>query len=210
MLLAGKYVYLSDLQVLQGRVPAVPRSLPPELLIISTPLVVHEWQSLLEPHLDKDFCQYLLDGFKYSFRIGYDYGGHAYRAAKRNMASAVENPRVVEEYLAKERELGCVIGPLTPGSLQLQINCFGVIPKSSQPGKWRLIVDLSHPAGFSVNDGIEPDICSLSYASVDSAVAVIMHLGKSTALAKLDLESAYRIIPVHPDDLEWNGRAAGL
>ena len=126
------------------------------------------------------------------------------------MASSVENPRVVEEYLAKEWELGRVIGPLTPGSLQLLINRFGIIPKSSQPGKWRLIVDLSHPVGFSVNDGIEPDVCSLSYASVDSAVAIIIHLGKGTVLAKLDLESAYRIIPVHPDDrlllgVEWQG-----
>ena len=77
-------------------------------------------------------------------------------------------PQVVEEYLAKELELGRVIGPLTSGSLQLQINRFGVIPKSGQPGKWRLIVDLSHPDGFSLNDGIEPELCSLSYASVDS------------------------------------------
>ena len=101
---------------------------------------MHEWQSLLELHPDREFCQYLLDGFKYGFRIGYNYENHSYGAAKRNMASSVENPRVVEEYLAKERELGRVIGPLTPGSLQLQINRFGVIPKSSQPGKWRLIV----------------------------------------------------------------------
>ena len=80
------------------------------------------------------------------------------------------------KWLAKERELGRVIGPLTSGSLQLQINRFGVILKSGQPGKWRLIVDLSHPDGFSINDGIEPELCSLSYASVGSSVAVIMRL----------------------------------
>ena len=181
-----------------------------ELSLINTPLVVREWQSLLELHPDKAFSQYLLNDFTYGFRIGFNYKSHTSRAAKRNMASAVENPQVVEEYLAKERELGRVIGSLTPGSLQLQINRFGVIPKSSQPGKWRLIVDLSHPDGFSINDGIEPELCSLSYASVDSAVAVIMRLGRGTILAKLDLESAYRIIPVHPDDrlllgMEWDG-----
>ena len=32
----------------------------------------------------------------------------------------------------------------------LQINEFGVIPKPHQPGKWMLIVDLSHPPGTSV------------------------------------------------------------
>ena len=63
---------------------------------------------------------------------------------------------------------------------------------------------------FCINDGIEPELCSLSYASVDSAVAVIMRLGRATVLEKLDLESVYRIIPVHPDDrplfgMEWEG-----
>ena len=33
---------------------------------------------------------------------------------------------------------------------EVHLNRFGVIPKSSQPGKWRLIVDLSHPEGKSV------------------------------------------------------------
>ena len=104
-----------------------------------------------------------------------------------------------------------MVGPLAAGSIPLHINRFGVIPKPHQPGKWRLIVDLSHPAGQSVNDGIQPELCSLAYASVDDAVALIVGLGKGTMLAKLDLESAYRIVPVHPDDrrllgrMEWKG-----
>ena len=73
----------------------------------------------------------------------------------------------------------------------LQINEFGIIPKPHQPEKWMLIVDLSHPPGTSVNEGIQPELCSLSYASVDDAVAIITHLGKGAKLAKLDLESAY-------------------
>ena len=42
--------------------------------------------------------------------------------------------------------------------------------KPHQPGKWRLIVDLSHPKGFSINDGIEAELCSLKYTSVEEAV----------------------------------------
>ena len=50
-----------------------------------------------------------------------------------------------------------VAGPF-PSSLlpNLQISSFGVIPKRGQPGKWRLIVDLSSPEGSSINDGIDP------------------------------------------------------
>ena len=61
-------------------------------------------------------------------------------------------------------------------------------------------MDLSHPKGGSVNDGIESELCSLSYTSVDAAVRLIMAMGPGTLLAKFDIESAYRLIPVHPDD----------
>ena len=66
-------------------------------------------------------------------------------------------------------------------------------------------MDLSHPEDASVNDGILPSLCSLSY----DALALILDKGRGTQLAKLDLESAYRMVPVHPEDrhllgMEWN------
>jgi hypothetical protein len=87
----------------------------------------------------------------------------------------------------------------------------GLVPKSGQPGKFRLIVDLSSPAGCSVNDGISEELCSLKYASVDDAVAIIQSMGYNTELAKLDLKEAYRIVPVHPQDyhllgISWRGQ----
>ena len=96
-------------------------------------------------------------------------------------------------------------------SLPAQVSHFGVIPKGHQTGRRRLILDLSHPEGRSVNDGIEPELCSLSYSSVDEAVRLIREKGTGAQLAKLDLESAYRMIPVHPDDrlllgMEWKGQ----
>ena len=36
----------------------------------------------------------------------------------------------------------------------VHVSRFGVILKTHQPGKWRLITDLSHPQGHSINDGI--------------------------------------------------------
>ena len=63
-------------------------------------------------------------------------------------------------------------GPLDQGVPGV-INPFGVIPKLHQPGKWRLIVDLSHLKGSSVNDGIKSELCSLLYPSVDDAVSIL-------------------------------------
>ena len=76
----------------------------------------------------------------------------------------------------------------------------GVIPKAHQPDRWRFIVDLSSPRAASVNDGIAPNLCSLSYVSIDVAARKICELGTGAMMAKLDIQSAYRHIPVHPDD----------
>ena len=59
---------------------------------------------------------------------------------------------------------------------QVQSSPIGLVPKSHQVDKWQLIVDLSHPYGHSVNDGILPDLCSLSYSSVDKAVQYLSAL----------------------------------
>lgn len=118
---------------------------------------------------------------------------------------------MVEEYIAKEVAAQRVVGPLTPGEVPgLQTSPFGVIPKC-QPGKWRLIVDLSAPDGGSVNNGIECGLCSLQYVSVEDIVHKIERMGKGTLLAKVDLKAAYRMVPVHPQDrlllgMEWEGQ----
>ena len=80
------------------------------------------------------------------------------------------------------------------------ISRFGVIPKCHTPKKWRLIIDLSHPAGHSVNDGIPKSLCSLSYVTVDTAIRHILNTGTGALLAKIDIKHAFRLLPVHPAD----------
>ena len=118
------------------------------------------------------------------------------------MISATENPSVVGEYIEEERLLGRLVPVPTEAlaTTSVQLSPFRVIPKRGQPGRWRLIVNLSAPKGYSVNDGIDPQLTSLHYASVDDAVSVIQSLGAGALMAKLDLKAAYRNITVHPDD----------
>lgn len=92
---------------------------------------------------------------------------------------------------------------------RLHSSPIGIIPKN-QPGEWRLITDIFSPKGASVNDGILHEWCSLSYPTVHEAASIACSIGKGTLLAKMDLKSAYRTIPVHPDDrrllcVKWNG-----
>ena len=62
------------------------------------------------------------------------------------------------------------------------------------------ITDLSFTKEASINDAIDPSLCSLSYISVEQAATAAMQLGQGSLLAKIDIKSAYRLIPVHPHD----------
>ena len=53
-----------------------------------------------------------------------------------------------------------------------------------------------NPSQGSVNHGISSDFCSMEYTSVDTVMAAAMALGRGTLLAKNEIKSAYRIIPV--------------
>ena len=77
-----------------------------------------------------------------------------------------------------------MIGPLPTDVAQLiHRNRIGIVPKGHTPGKWRLITDLSFPPGFSVNDDIDPALCSLSYVSIDTVATVVASLGAGSLLA---------------------------
>ena len=63
-----------------------------------------------------------------------------------------------------------------------------------------MIVDLSSPEGASVNDGIDPCLCSLTYVTVDDAARSVVGAGRGAFLVKADVKQAYRMVPVHPED----------
>jgi hypothetical protein len=115
------------------------------------------------------------------------------------------------KYLQNEVESNRVVEVSQTESNGLHVSRFGAIPKKRQPGRWRLIVDLSSPLERTVNDYISPLLCSLSYASVEDAAAFILRAGQGALLARLDIKCAYRNIPIHPEDwhllgMRWRDR----
>ena len=120
-----------------------------------------------------------------------------------NMQSAEIRPEVISSFLASELAAGRVFGPVGPDVVPLvQVNRLGLVPKGHQ---LRLIVDLSFPRGYSINDCIEPSVCSLHYTSVDEACKQIVARGQGIILAKFDVEGVFRTVPVHPDDRQLLG-----
>ena len=182
---------------------------PPQACNITTPLAVSAWRNFLISHPHRDLAHFFLKGIMQGFRIGFTYGDSPPISARRNLQSASEHPEVIDKYLQKEVDEQRVIGPLpraiVPG---LHISRFGVIPKSHQQNKWRLIVDLSYPKERSIYNGIPRELCSMSYITIDDAIKRILMLGPGTLLAKIDIKSAFRLVPVHPADrhllaMEW-------
>jgi hypothetical protein len=207
----GRYIYMDDLLKLDACRPPQAITVPPRVDSINTPLHLEAWWVELKDHPDEVYVRYILSGIKDGFRIGYDYSAHTCASSGKNMQSAAAHPEPIDKYIEEEVSLGRMVGPLdSQWRSSIHISRFGVIPKPHQPGKWRLITDLSSPNGTSINDGIDSQLCSLSYASVDDAVKCIAHLGKGTKLAKFDIASAYRVVPVSPDDrmllgILWRG-----
>ena len=89
---------------------------------------------------------------------------------------------------------------MLPNLPSLHINRFGVITKGHNTGKWCLITDLSYPHGQSVNDSIDSSLCSPIYSMVDEVAEIVVKWGRGALLSKVDIESVYRLIPVHPQD----------
>ena len=170
---------------------------------IVIPLRWEAWDYFLVNHPDQEYRRYKVAGLQEGFRIDFNYKGRKRcKKATSNMVSTMQKPEIVREYLSKECAEGRILGPLPPELfLSVQINRIVVIPKGST-GKWCLIVDLSTPEGFSVNDNIDETLCSLFDISIEDAVQEIMAKGQGSQLAKIDIQSAYRNIPVHPED--WN------
>ena len=167
------------------------------------------WFQCLVNHPDVAFAAYITLGITNGFRIGHSKVVTQLRTNPRNLMSALVHPEVVQDYLDRECKAGRLVGPFKQTDLPM-IHCspFGVIPKKGQDA-WRLIVDLSSPKGRSVNDGIREELASLSYVTIDQVCNKILELGQGTSMAKTDVKSAFRIVPIHPGDrellgLNWN------
>ena len=122
----------------------------------------------------------------------------------KNLSSAFKHLQITDAELAKECAAGRILGPFPTRPLKnLRSSRVGIVPK--QENKWRMIMHLSAPLGSSINDYIPGDDFSLHYASLDDAVWLLLSLGTAVKIAKVDLKSAFRMVPVTKEDWELLG-----
>ena len=97
-------------------------------------------------------------------------------------------------------QLGRVQGPFgSPPFPYMKISPIGIVPKKT-PGQYRLIHHLSCTEGNSVNDFIDKQYSSVQYATFDDAVECVLKVSPNCLMGKTDIDSAFRLLPVHDTD----------
>ena len=107
---------------------------------------------------------------------------------------------MADELISRELAAGRIEGPFDEQPFEsLHISPIKLQPKKS--GGFRLILNLSAPYDSdSINFHISDENSKVSYASIQDAIAIIQSLGPKCFMAKSDIKSAFRLIPIHPDD----------
>ena len=176
---------------------------------VATPLNLKAWRDALITHPDKPWVDALLQGIQSGFRVGLR-PSTSFRSSARNLPSVQGHEGVIRDFLSHQVQQGFMLGPFSPDQCPGVITSpIGVVPKSA-PGSFRVIVALSSPSGSSVNDNLRRDLTHVTYSSVDDAALLLHHLGEGALLAKVDVQSAYRLVPIHPSErvlfgVRWDG-----
>ena len=163
------------------------------------------YRLLLVTTQTRNFVNKLCLELREGARIGYSGPSH-FRFSK-NLPTASLNPEVVTSNLAEEAAKGRTAGPFSsPPFENFQVSPIGLVPKK-HPNKFRTIFHLSFPksGNSSINHFIDKDDFSLQYITIDNAISAIQGFGSDCFMAKTDIESAFRLFPVHPDDWELLG-----
>ena len=162
-----------------------------------TPVInVGALQELLISY-DPAEAQKIISGFKQGFDIGYR--GLITDVETKNLTSALRQPHVMQALIQNEVDKGRFLGPFQEKPFaNMRINPIGFVPKKT-PNSYRLISDLSQPKTNSVNDSIPPSASRVSYPSIQDAIDCILSLvndGHTPMLSKLDVKSAFRLMPL--------------
>ena len=163
--------------------PGADPSKSPSTVKVVTPINVDALASYLGQSSE---ASYLVQGFSCGFHLGFT--GQRHFRLSPNMPSCHQFSDVISQKIQAEVTSGRLKGPFQcPPFKNMQISPIGCIPKKS-PGDFRLIHHLSYPTGSSINDGIIPDLASVSYCSFDDAITALLKHGKGALMCKTDIE----------------------
>ena len=161
-------------------------------------------RQLLQDYPDKDEAQFVIDGFTRGFPLGVDPAKRPQpRGPCENSQAARERPDITRALVAKEVELGHMLGPFDePPIPNLVFSPLHLVKKAGSEDKWRLIHNLAFPyTEESVNRSIPPEEASVQYHYIDELIALALELGPNITGCRVDFRHAFRNLPVIFEDL---------
>lgn len=197
--------------------PTGPNSAQADPRRVVTALLPDAWESLLRDlGLGEEFADVPV-GLRAGFRIGAA-GPVTHTLIHKNHNSALSHPDAVTNHIHTEHAAGRYSGPFDRDSLEALIGPFqtaplGVVDKPSSPGKFRIIQDFSFPRDHSftsLNSQINPDEFTCSWGFFADVMAAVANAPPGSIAATLDVDAAYRQMPVHIMDqphtvIAWDG-----
>ena len=171
---------------------------------IQSGLNIGAWKKYLHDYPDKKLIQYLQYGFPLSLSSPESLRNHT---VKKHF-SALRHPSAIQEYLDKEQSYGAILGPVRNFGQEVdhkQIHCSPLLTRPKDGNKHRVILDLSHPHGLSVNNQVDRLAFDgskflLKFPSVDDIVKEICNQGDDVTIAKIDIARAFRNLRMDPAD----------
>lgn len=128
-----------------------------------------------------------------------------------NASSAFEYGRQVTDAIASWVKKGFVFGPVELTKIPKDAKVNGIMVRPKPDGAARVILNMSAPAGNSVNDGIDITRFPAIMSSTKKWLAVLEKAGRGCVIMKIDWSDAYKHIAVRQEDLNlqwftWLGR----
>ena len=177
---------------------------------VPSQLNVNQWKHYLVDYWDKQLLEFIQFGFPLGFNRQC-----TLKSDSNNHKSAVEYPKDIDTYLTEERQFGAIVGPFLEHPIKnAHFSPFMTRFKPNSSNR-RVIIDLSWPKGFSVNDGVEkngymgPEF-KLTFLTLENLTQRLVKLGKGAHIYKVDVSRAFRHLKVDPYDydllgLTWRG-----
>ena len=132
-------------------------------------------------------------------------------SVSRNASSCFDYPAQITDAIAGWLAKGFAAGPFLKQELPEGAKVNGMMCRVKPTGAVRVILNLSAPAGRSVNDGIDSDEFPTVMSSTGQWLECLNRAGRGCMMTKIDWSDAYKHIHVHRDDqdlqwFEWMGR----
>ena len=160
---------------------------------------------LKESNYDPYETQFLLDGFREGFRIGYEGNRHV-QYKSPNLKFNIGTKTDLWNKVMKEVQNKRYAGPFEHIPFEHYIQSpIGLVPKDGGKNT-RLIFHLSYPRlpnnqpQKSVNGCTPKWKCKVKYPDFSEAIKLCLQVGANCEMGKSDLKSAFRHFCIHKDD----------